>query len=64
MPRNATPITSLRIPEDVLARIDQNAERQGMSRTDCRTDYILSWLPDYYPPAGTDAQARAVVRGT
>ena len=58
MPRSSTPITSLRIPEDVLERIDKNAEREGMSRT----DYILSWLPENHEQPDLSSGKTAAVR--
>lgn len=35
---------NMRIPADILARIDANATAANISRT----QYILSWLPENY----------------
>lgn len=43
---------SLYLPTTTLQRIDQAAEREGMSRS----AYVLSWLPECYDTP-TDAQS-------
>ena len=35
---------NMRIPDELLERIDTNATTHGLSRT----QYILSWLPETY----------------
>lgn len=49
---------SLRIPENTLERIDTNAERAGMTRT----EYLLSWLPETYD-ADTNATTETATNG-
>jgi hypothetical protein len=39
-----TKFTALRIPNDVLERIDAAVSRTGLNRQ----DYILRWQPEYY----------------
>ena len=39
---------TLRLSTEMLERIEENAEREGMNRT----AYILSWLPENYARHG------------
>lgn len=41
---------SVRAPNHVAARIDSNAERQGLSRS----AYVLTWLPETHEPPPHD----------
>lgn len=43
---------SMRVPTDLLARVDHNAAQAGMNRT----QYLLSWLPENHEPTNGDTE--------
>jgi hypothetical protein len=55
MATSGTQTISLRVPAALVERIDQSAIRNG----ETRTDYILSWLPDYYDEPGGNTERQS-----
>jgi predicted DNA-binding protein len=52
MATSGTQTISLRVPTELVERIDQSAIRNG----ETRTEYILNWLPDNYDEPARNTQ--------
>lgn len=47
---------NMRVPDELLASIDDNAKQQGLNRT----QYILSWLPDTHQAEQSKAETPSI----
>jgi hypothetical protein len=59
MPASGTQTISLRVPTKLIERIDASALRNG----ETRTDYVLSWLPDYYDEPARNTETTSKTNG-